>query len=186
MKFAHILVEHIGNIFNLFLALLWRLKTSFRLKFRGHFDKMAIFQFLVDHFQHSHKKRKDSLETRGEPAVLCVYVENQAILEPILLYRASKCKQAKEQGSEDCLWTYIFTFLRDYYTFFSFFCQNANIAGSNCAIIGCYLAKKHKLALPQTWSKEPNYIDHKILLWYLLGANCKKNWEIISKYYRAS
>ena len=70
---------------------------------------------------HSHKKWKDSLETRAEPTVLCVYVKNQAILEPILLYRASKCKQTKEQGSEDCLWTHIFTFLRNYYTFFFFF-----------------------------------------------------------------
>ena len=55
--------------------------------------------------------RTDSLETRAEPAVLGTYVENQAILEPILLYRASKCKQTKEQGSEDCLWTHICTFL---------------------------------------------------------------------------
>ena len=62
-------------------------------------------------FIHSHKKRKDSLETRAELAVLRTYVENQAILELILLYRASKCKQTKEQGSEDCLWTHIFTFL---------------------------------------------------------------------------
>ena len=53
----------------------------------------------------------DSLEAQAEPAVLCTYVENQAILEPILIYRASKCKQTKEQGSEDCLWTDIFTFL---------------------------------------------------------------------------
>ena len=51
------------------------------------------------------------METRAEQAVLHIYVENQAVLEPILLYRASKCKQAKEQGSEDCLWTHIFTFL---------------------------------------------------------------------------
>ena len=55
--------------------------------------------------------RTDSLETRAELAVLRTYVENQAILEPILLYRASKCKQTKEQGSKDCLWTRIFTFL---------------------------------------------------------------------------
>ena len=55
--------------------------------------------------------RAYSLETRAEPAILRTYVENQAILEPILLYRASKCKQTKEQGSEDCLWTHIFTFL---------------------------------------------------------------------------
>ena len=44
-------------------------------------------------FNHSHKKRKDSLETRAKRAVLCVYVENQAILDPILLYRASKHQQ---------------------------------------------------------------------------------------------
>ena len=62
-------------------------------------------------FKHSHKKRKGSLKTRADLAILHTYVENQAILEPILLYRASKCKQTKEQGSEDCLWTHIFTFL---------------------------------------------------------------------------
>ena len=55
--------------------------------------------------------RTYSLETQAEPAVLRTYVENQDILESILLYRASKCKQTKEQGSEDCLWTHIFTFL---------------------------------------------------------------------------
>ena len=47
--------------------------------------------------------RTYSLETRAPPAVLRTYVENQAILELILLYRASKCK--------DCLWTHILTFL---------------------------------------------------------------------------
>ena len=52
----------------------------------------TIFLFLVT-MVNSHKKRKDSLETRAELAVLPTYAENQAILEPILLYRASKCKQ---------------------------------------------------------------------------------------------
>ena len=37
--------------------------------------------------------RTYGLETRAEPAVLRAYVENQAILEPILLYRASKQDQ---------------------------------------------------------------------------------------------
>ena len=55
--------------------------------------------------------RTYSLETRAEPAVLRTHVENQAILEPILPYPASECKQPKEQVSEDCLWTHIFTFL---------------------------------------------------------------------------
>ena len=61
------------------------------------------------------------LETRVKLAVLCTYVENQAILEPIRLYRASKFKQTKEQASEDCLWSHIFSFLSDYYQLFFFF-----------------------------------------------------------------
>ena len=65
--------------------------------------------------------RTDSLETRAELAILRTYVENQAMLEPILLYRASKCKQTKQQGSEDCLWTHIVTFLQDYCQLFFFF-----------------------------------------------------------------
>ena len=114
-------------------------------------------------YHHSHKKRKDSLETQAELAVLRTYVENQAILEPILLCRASKCKQTKGHGSENCLRTHILTFLCDY-QFFSLFCQNANMAESNCAIIGCSLSKKHKLALCQTCVGQANYVDHEILL----------------------
>ena len=67
--------------------------------------------FAKRHFKHSQKKLKDSLETRTELAVLRTYVENQAIIESILLYRASKYEETKEQGSEYCLWTHIFTFL---------------------------------------------------------------------------
>ena len=63
----------------------------------------------------------ESLETRTKRAVLRTYVENQAILELILLDRASKGKQTKEQGSGDCLWTHIFTFLQDYCQLFFFF-----------------------------------------------------------------
>ena len=55
--------------------------------------------------------------TRAELIVLRTYVENQAILEPILLYRASKCKQTKEQDSEDCLCSHILPF----YVIISFF-----------------------------------------------------------------
>ena len=80
---------------------------------------------------HSHKKRKDSLDARAVLAVLClcIYVENQAILELILLYRASKYKQTKEQGSMDCLLIHIFTFYKIIVSFFSFFCQDANKKG---------------------------------------------------------
>ena len=47
----------------------------------------------------------------AELAAIRTYVENQAILEPIFLYWASKCKQTKEQDSVVCLWTHICTFL---------------------------------------------------------------------------
>ena len=62
-------------------------------------------------FNHIHKKRKDSLETRAEPAVLCAYVEKQAFLEPILLYRASKCKQIQTQCSRTVYGPTFFPFL---------------------------------------------------------------------------
>ena len=48
--------------------------------------------------EHSYKKRKDSLEIRVKPAALRVYAENQVLLEPILPYYASKCKQTQKQG----------------------------------------------------------------------------------------
>ena len=54
-------------------------------------------------YNHSHKKRKDTLELLGKLLVLCTDIENQAVLEPSLLYWASKCKQTKEQGSQDLL-----------------------------------------------------------------------------------
>ena len=43
------------------------------------------------------------METWDKLAILCTYVENQAILEPIPLNRVSKCKQTKEQDCEDFL-----------------------------------------------------------------------------------
>ena len=42
---------------------------------------------LLRELKHSHKKLKDSLETRAERVDLRAYLEKQAILEPILLYR---------------------------------------------------------------------------------------------------
>ena len=68
-----------------------------------------------------------SQETEREPGNtgrtgrLRTYVENQAMLEPILLYRASKCKQIKEYGSEDCLSVYGLIFLPFYKIIASFF-----------------------------------------------------------------
>ena len=69
-------------------------------------------------------------------------------------------------------------------SFFSFFCQDANKTGLNCAIIGCNLSKKHKLVQFKTECGEPNYIDHKFFN-ILLGATCTTTWGQTSKYYRA-
>ena len=70
-------------------------------------------------------------------------------------------------------------------SFFSFFCQDANKTGRNCAIIGCNMSKKHKLALYKTQSSEPNYVDHKFFFNVLLGAYCTKTWRQTPKYYRS-
>ena len=63
----------------------------------------------------------DSLETRAELAVLRTYVENQAILEPIPLYRASKCKQTKAQGQRGLFMNpHFYLFIRLLSAFFLF------------------------------------------------------------------
>ena len=67
---------------------------------------------------HSHKKRKDSLETRAELAVLRTYVENHAILEPILLYRASNVNKLNSRAVRTA---YGPTFLPFYKILVSFF-----------------------------------------------------------------
>ena len=46
-------------------------------------------------------------------------------------------------------------------SFFSFFCQDASKTGSNCAILGCNLSKKHKLPLCKAQNGEPKYVDYK-------------------------
>lgn len=65
----------------------------------GHYQKTCQFEFHnlektpKDWEQKENQlvlKLKDKLETRAGMAVLRTYVENQGILEPILLYRASK------------------------------------------------------------------------------------------------
>ena len=54
-------------------------------------------------------------------AVLRIYVENQAILEPILFYCSSKCNQTKEEANEDCLCTHNTHIFFFYVTIISFF-----------------------------------------------------------------
>ena len=94
-------------------------------------------------------------------AVLRNYVKNQAILEPILLYWASKCKQTKEQGSKDCLWTHILTFLWDYCQLFLFFM-------SRC--------KQNKIKLCYNRSFIPRLLNFSDLPNY--GSNLKKRYAL--------
>ena len=54
-------------------------------------DELNI-HFNMVYLKHSKKKRKHSLETRAELSVQRTYVENQTVLDPILLFRASKRK----------------------------------------------------------------------------------------------
>ena len=91
-----------------------------------------------------------------------IYVENQCILEPILLYRVSKCEQTKEQGSEDCLWTHIFNFLRDYYKFFFFFLPKCKYNRIKLCYSRLQFVKETQISTVS--NKWPNYIDYKILL----------------------
>ena len=101
-------------------------------------------------FHHSHKKRIVWKHGPNWPFYATFYVENQAILEPIRLYRGSKRKQTKEQGSET---VYQPIFL-PFYKIIVRFCEDANKARSNCDIIGCNLSKKHKLTLYKTLNRE--------------------------------
>ena len=55
---------------------------------------------VINTYIHSHRKWKDNLDTGAKQIALVAYVKNQAILETILLYRASNFKQTKKQGSK--------------------------------------------------------------------------------------
>ena len=68
---------------------------------------------------HSHNERNDSLGKQAELAVLQGYVENQATIETILTYRASKCKQTNEQDSKLFMDPYFYFFVC-IISFFSF------------------------------------------------------------------
>ena len=116
--------------------------------------------------------RTYSLETRAEPAVLRTYVENQPILEPILLYRASKCKQTKRRVARTVYGSYFYPLITDYCPLFSFL---SNKTRSNCAIVGCNLSKKHKLSQYKTQNEESNYVDHKFFFnFYQERPTCTK------------
>ena len=57
--------------------------------------------------------------------------------------------------------SYFYFFIRLLSAFFLFYVKMQNKTGSNCAIIGCNLSKKHKLTQYKTQNGESNYVDHK-------------------------
>ena len=92
------------------------------LRHNPYIMKLVSLEFLVQIRRHLNiVTRNRKMEAQTKLAVLRIYVENRSILEPICLYHASKYKNTKEQGSKNCLWIHIFTFLCDYYKCFFFF-----------------------------------------------------------------
>ena len=60
------------------------------------------------------------MERWVEPAVLRAFVENQAILEHILFYRASKCRQPKSRTTKTvygCMFFPFFVIIIDFFLF---------------------------------------------------------------------
>ena len=99
------------------------------------------------------------METRAELAVLHSYVENQAILEPILLYRDQNVNKTKSRAARTVNGPIFLPFYKIIVSFFPFSYQDVNKTSSNCAIIGCNLSKEHKLTQYKTQNGEPNYVD---------------------------
>ena len=124
--------------------------------------RCQCYQKEKDLLKHSHKKRILWKHGPAKLAVLRSYVENQAILEPILLYRGDQnINKPKSLAARTVHEPIFLPFNKIIVSFFSFFCQDANKTRSNCAIIDCNLSKKHKLKLYKTLNGEPNYADHK-------------------------
>ena len=129
---------------------------------------------------HSQKKRKDSLETWTDRAVLGAYVENQAILGPILPYRVSKYKP---KGRLLRLFVNSnFTFLCDQYQGFFFPLSRYKHFKIKLCQKSVATLQRNKLALYETQNGGPNYqIEFSDLNCYL-GAS----YKILSfKNYRA-
>ena len=148
----------------------WKLQHRFPFKHIIFLSNYHLLIFLK--IYRSHKKRKLSLETKAKQAVLCAYLENQATLELVLHYRASKCRQTKYWGSQDSLFTL--------YWF------------KHAVIKMCHnrlqFVKKHTQisAISNTGLRTKLHVDYKILFYYFLGASYAKISEETFKYHRAS
>ena len=118
--------------------------------------------------------------------ILCTYVENQAILGLILLYSASKCKQTKEPGSEDCFWTHISILLWDYCLFFFFFLSRCKRNRMKLCYNRFQLVKKKKTTTTTTqvsnasntkWAakKRTSYVV--FIFYWKLQAQKREGWH---------
>ena len=97
-----------------------------------------------DAWEHYHKKFKHNLET---------------VVEPILLYCASKYKQTKRTGYQDCLWTPILSSYVINIRASSSLCQDTNMPKSNFAKKCCNSSKKEIRILSNTeWRAK--LVDH--------------------------
>ena len=65
----------------------------------------------------------DNLEAWAKLAVLHTYVENQAIVEPILLYRASKCTNQRAWQRGLFMDSYFHLFIRLLSAFFLYYAK---------------------------------------------------------------
>ena len=99
----------------------------------------------------SHKKQKDSLETQAKLDALHTMLRTKLYQNPFFCTVHQSVNKPKNREVQIVYGSIILLY------------RDANITGSNCAIISCNLSKKHKLVLYQTQGWEPNYVDHKIL-----------------------
>ena len=141
-----------------------------------YFNAFQCFQYFAGNARgictsHSHKKH--NLETRTKLAVPRTYVENQAITnhsslffgkeEPFFFTGHQNVHKLKSRPARTVYGLIFLPFYKIIVSFFSFSCQDANKTRSNCAMIGCNLSKKHKVALYKTQNRESNCVDHKFL-----------------------
>ena len=82
----------------------------------------------------------------GSKRPFYAYAKNQALLETILLYCASKCKQSPKQGISAIYGPTCLPFYEIIIGFFNFLDQDVIIPRSNCAIIAGDSSEKHNLA----------------------------------------
>ena len=87
----------------------------------------------------------------------------------MFLYHTSKCKQTKEQGSENFSGPIFLPFHIIIVSFFSLFSQDAQKTGLN------WDKKKHKLAQYKTQSGEPDYVDHRSFFKYFARSYLYNN-----------